>query len=197
MGRRNERDEAGSAFARALAQMGGRPVKVVEFPGMPRTRVALWCPNQGEEADASAEASKRLTVHYKMSALDLTVAQARKLFDDEYRAEILTLVLRDPDEPEEAFFESSDEMRNVARPQALALMELVDDFMRERFMSRTPEQTDELMRLLREGKEAGVLSTWLASCESATELRFIIETLMGARPDSTPTPSTTSSSSNE
>lgn len=192
--RRDDEDSAQSPFARALARAGARPSKTIELPGMPGTKVALWCPNDEEEAEADVEASKRLTAHHKMSALDLTLGQATDLFQRERDIELITLVARDPDDADDAFFESSDEARQLARPQRRALIAAIEDFQRERFMSRTPEVRGEVVRLVREAKQAGVLSNWLVSCESATELREIIEILAEAL-DSTP--STTSNSSND
>lgn len=195
MGHRDdEQDDAASPFAQALARAGGRPSKVIDFPGLDGVRVALWCPNEDEESEAEVEARKRLTGRYKMSALDLSLAQETELFERERDIELLTLVLRDPNDPDEAFFESSDEARKLSRPQRKALIAAKDDYLRERFMRRTPDEADEIVRLVRESKEAGVLSTWLASCESASELRALVEVLATALMDSTP--STTSSSSN-
>lgn len=190
-------DEGGadSPFARAQARAGGRPSKGVDFPGFDGVRAALWCPNEEEHAEAEVEARKRLTGQYKMSALDLSLAQETELFERERAVELIILVVRDPDDPDDAFFESSDEARKLTRPQRKALMALIEDFERERFMRRAPAQRDEIIRLVRESKEAGVLSTWLASCESASELRELVEILATALPDSTP--STTSSSSND
>lgn len=193
--RDDDHESADSPFARALARAGGRPSKVVEFPGFEGTRAALWCPNEEEHAEAEVEARKRLTGQYKMSALDLSLAQETDLFERERAVELITLVVRDADDPDDAFFESSDEARKLTKAQRRALVALIEDFERERFMRRTPESHDEVVRLVRESKEAGVLSTWLASCESATELRELVEILATALTDSTP--STTSSSSND
>ena len=191
----DDEESADSPFARALARTGGRPTKTVDFPGLEGTRVALWCPNEEEHAEAEVEARKRLTGQYKMSALDLAVAQETELYERERQVELITLVVRDPDDPDDAFFESSDEARKLTKPQRKALIALIEDFERERFMRRTPEQVDEIVRLVRESKEAGVLSTWLASCESASDLRGLVMILADVLPDSTP--STTSSSSND
>lgn len=191
MARRDDddtQDDALSPFARALASSGGRPNKLVEIPGMPGVKARLWCPNDEEDTEAEVEARKRLTGHYKMSALDLSLAQETELFERQRDAELFALVVRDSDDPDEAFFESSDEARQLSRPQRRALRALIDDFQRERFQQRTPEQAEELIRLVRESKTAGVLSTWLASCEPDT-LRDLVDLLAT---DSTPTTSPSS-----
>lgn len=190
-----ENSEAESPFARALARAGGRPSKTIDFPGLDGTRVALWCPNEDEESEAEVEARKRLTGQFKLSALDLSLAQETELFERERAVELITLVLRDPDCLDDAFFESSDEARKLSRFQRKALMAAIEDFARERFMRRNPGEVDDILRLIKESKEAGVLSTWLVSCESGTELRELVEILATALYGNTP--STTSSSSND
>jgi len=187
----DDEESADSPFARALARTGGRPTKTVDFPGLEGTRVALWCPNEEEHAEAEVEARKRLTGQYKMSALDLAVAQETELYERERQVELITLVVRDPDDPDDAFFESSDEARKLTKPQRRALIALLDDFERERFEAKTPEQAAEIVRLVRQMGKEGSLSVWLTSCEADT-MREIIELLATGEADL----STPSSSSN-
>jgi len=163
----------------------------VDFPGLEGTRVALWCPNEEEHAEAEVEARKRLTGQYKMSALDLAVAQETELYERERQVELITLVVRDPDDPDDAFFESSDEARKLTKPQRRALIALLDDFERERFEAKTPEQAAEIVRLVRQMGKEGSLSVWLTTCEADT-MREIIELLATGEADL----STPSSSSN-
>ncbi len=186
--------EASSRFAQAMARQGGRPVKVVDFPGLDGERVGVWCPNAQEETEAEVAARKHLTGHYKMSALDLSLTSETELYQRERDVEMLTLVLRDPDEPNDAFFESSDEARGLTRPQVRALLALVEDFRRERYEARTPENAAELVRLVRESKAVGALSTWLTSCDAGT-LRELVELLANDTPPTTDTRSTPPSSS--
>lgn len=189
--RDDEIESADSPFARALARAGGRPSKVVEFPGFEGTRAALWCPNEEEHAEAEVEARKRLTGQYKMSALDLSLAQETDLFERERAVELITLVVRDADDPDDAFFESSDEARKLTKAQRRALIALIEDFERERFEAKTPEQAAEIVRLVRQMGKEGSLSTWLTSCEPDT-MREIIE-LMATDLDDRSTPSNSSS----
>lgn len=190
MGRRDEPTD-GSPLARASARVG-RPHKVLDFPGMPNTRVALWCPNEDERTRADIDARQRLTQTFKLTALDLSLAQETELAKREREIEILALVLRDPIDPTQAFTESSNELReHLTGPQRKMLIEALEDFERERFQARTPEEDAELLRVLTDmGKVEGVLPTWLLSCEPGT-LRRIVEIL--AKGSTRPTPSSSSS----
>lgn len=180
----------GSPLARAIARTGGRPVKVVDFPGLAGTRVALWCPNDLEESSADIAARQRLTGQFKLTALDLSLAQETDLVRREREIELLTLVLRDPANPDMAFVEESDELReSIAAPQREALMRSIEDFKSERFVARAPGEDDELAKLVQSmGKVDGVLPTWLQSCETAT-LRRIVLCLVASTP---PTPDSSS-----
>lgn len=191
--RDEDQDDARSPFARALEALGGRPNKLVEIPGMTGVKARIWCPNDEEDTEAEVEARKRLTGHHKMSALDLSLAQETELFERQRDAELFALVVRDADDPDEAFFESADEARKLSKPQRKALKAMIDDFQHERFQQRTPEQAAELVRLVRESKTAGVLSNWLVSCDADT-LRELVD-LLATDPDSTP--QTTSNSSGD
>ena len=168
--------EDGSPLARAIARTGGRPVKVVDFPGLAGTKVAIWCPNELEESHADIAARQRLTGQFKLTALDLSLAQETELAKREREIELLTLVLRDPANPEMAFCEESDELREaLAGPQRAALIETVEDFKRERFVAHAPDDDDELVKLIQSmGKVDGVLPMWLASCETATLRRIVL-----------------------
>jgi hypothetical protein len=183
-------DDDGSPLARAASRLG-RPHKVIDFPGMPGTKVALWCPNEDEESRADIAARQRLTQQFKLTALDLSLAQETDLARREREVELLTLVLRDPADPSQAFTESSDELReHLAGPQRSQLIETLEDFKRERFVARTPAEDAELVRVVRDmGKMDGVLSTWLTSCDAAT-LRLIVMALAVSTP-STPASSST------
>lgn len=178
----------GSPLARAAARLG-RPCKKLDFPGMPGTRVALWCPNEDEESRADIAARQRLTQTFKLTALDLSLAQETELVKREREIELLALVLRDATDPSQAFTEGSDELReHLSGPQRAMLVEAIEDFKRERFMARTPEEDDALVKVLVDmGKVEGVLPTWLRSCDDAT-LRRIVECLV----KHPPTPSSSS-----
>jgi hypothetical protein len=190
-------DDSASPLARAAARIG-RPHKVLDFPGMANTRVAIWCPNEDEESRADIAARQRLTQTFKLTALDLSLAQETELVKREREIELLALVLRDPHDPTQAFTESSEELReHIAGPQRAMLVEAIEDFKRERFMARTPEEDEALVKVLTDmGKVGGVLPTWLLSCDAAT-LRRIVEVLVGQSSAVTParTPSTPLSSS--
>lgn len=179
-----------SPLARALARLGGRPAKVIDFPGLEGTRVALWCPNEAEESAADVQARQRLTSTFKLSALDLSLAQETALAKRERELELLALVLRDPADPEMAFVESSDELReSISGPQREALIAALADFKVERFEAHTPAEDAELARLVRDlGKADGVLDTWLTSC-AADSLRRIVRALAASTP---PTPDSSS-----
>ncbi len=176
----------GSPLSRAIARTGGRPVKIIDFPGLAGTKVAIWCPNELEESSADIASRQRLTGQFKLTALDLSLAQETELAKREREIELLTLVLRDPANPEMAFCEESDELREaLAGPQRAALIESIEDFKIERFQSQAPGDDDDLVKAVRAmGKVDGVLPVWLTSCDSST-LRRIVRCLAASTP---PTP---------
>ena len=181
-----------SPLARALARTGGRPAKVIDFPGLAGTKVALWCPNEEEESQADVQARQRLTATFKLTALDLSLAQETSLAKREREVELLALVLRDPADPEMAFVESSDELRaSISGPQREQLIAAIADFKAERFEARTPAEDEELVQLIASlGKVDGVLDTWLLSCEAAS-LRGIVRALVARTPLTPDSSSTT------
>lgn len=192
--RRNddERSEALSAFARAM-QERGRPHRVIDFPGVPGARVAILCPTEGEIVEADVEARKYLTKELGLSALELSLAQEQELFKRVFELELLATILRDPDDPEEAFVEGVDELRDaphgIDAAQRRQLMEAVEDFRRERFERRTPEEGAEIVGFLRDLKGSGALSTWWMSCGSDTQLSTLIAVLDSAPGSPTQRPS--------
>lgn len=190
--RDEERGEALSAFARAM-QERGRPHRVIDFPGLPGVRVAILCPTEGEVVEADVEARKYLTKELGLTALDLSLAQEQELFKRVFELELLATVLRDPDDPEEAFVEGVDELRDpphgIDAAQRRQLMAAVDDFRRERFERRTPEEGAEIVGFLRDLKEGGALSTWWTSCGPDTQLSTLIALLDSAPGSPTPPPS--------
>lgn len=189
MARDNDGD--GSPLARAARRIG-RPSKTIDMPGMPGERVAIWAPNEDEESRADVAARQRLTKEFKLSALDLSLAQETELVRRERELELLASVLRDPSEPSQAYTESSDELREaISGQQRQALIESIEDFKRERFVTRTPDEDADLVRVLRDmGKVDGVLSTYLTSCDAAT-LRRMVVCLATSTPQTPPNSSKT------
>ncbi|MFO0610798.1 MAG: hypothetical protein U0324_46985 [Polyangiales bacterium] len=189
----DERDDGGlSAFARAMQQRG-RPHRVIDFPGAPGVRVAVLCPTEGEIVEADVEARKYLTKELGLTALELSLAQEQELFKRVFELELLATVLRDPDDPEEAFVESADELREpphgIDRTQRRQLMEAVEDFRRERFERRTPEEGAQILGFLRDLRKGGALSTWWTSCGEDTQLSTLIAVLDSAPGNPTQRPS--------
>jgi len=191
-GRHDDEGDARSPFARAMQELG-RPRRVIDFPGADGVRVALWCPTEGEVIQADVEARKHLTKAMGLSALDLSLAQEQELFRRVFELELLALVLRDPDDPEDAFVESAEELRDpphgIDATQRRQLMEALDDFRRERFERRTPEEAAEIVGFLRDLKEGGALSTWWKSCGTGTQLSTLTALLDSAPGSPTPPPS--------
>lgn len=188
MGRSND---DGSPLSRAAARLG-RPAKLVDFPGLPGTKVALWCPNEDEESRADIAARQRLTQTFKLTALDLSLAQETELAKREREVELLALVLRDPADPSQAFAESADELREaISGPQREQLVALLADWKAERFEARTPREDEEFVRVVRDmGKMDGVLPTWLTSCDGAS-LRRLVVLLATSTPSTAPSSSST------
>jgi hypothetical protein len=189
MGRRDtERsdEEATSLFARVM-QERGRPHKVIPFPGLEGVEVAIWCPTEDEEIEADIESRRYLTKEKGLNALELSLAQETELAKRARETELLALVLRDPLDPEQAFVESADALRGkggqpgLEKPQREALMAAIEDFRRERFEAKTPEEYAEIVRHVRALKDVGALSPWWMSCGSDTQVR-VLEALLAAPP---------------
>jgi hypothetical protein len=181
-------DEGLSLFARAMQQRG-RPARVIDFPGLDGVRVALWCPTDDEETQADVESRKYLTKQMGLSALELSLAQETELAKRSREIELLALVLRDPTDPAVAFCESSDDLRGgesggLEADQRKALMAAIEDFKRERFRAKTPEEAAEIVELLKSLKAVGALSSYWTSCDSDTQ-EFIVHTLVEALPKPT------------
>lgn len=174
-------DSALSTFARVM-QERARPHRVIPFPGLDGVEVAIWCPNEAEETEADVESRKHLTKHHGLTALELSLAQETELAKRERQIELLALVLRDPGDPEQAYAESADELRQLLEaPQRKALVAAIEDFKRERFESHTPEESEEIVRNVRALKEVGALSTYWMSCDFDTQVR-VLEALLDTRP---------------
>lgn len=196
MGRRvkEERsdDEVMSLFARVM-QERGRPHKVIDFPGLDDVQVAIWCPTEDEETEADVASRQHLTKHHGLTALELSLAQETELAKRTRETELLALVLRDPVNPEQAFVESADELRGAGgrpgleKPQREALLEAIEEFRRERFEARTPEEAAEIVRHVRALKAVGALSPWWRSCGGDTQVR-VLEALLEALQEAPPTP---------
>lgn len=191
MGRREKTDEerddeAVSLFARVM-QERGRPHKVIDFPGLDGVQVALWCPTEDEEIEADIESRRYLTKEKGLNALELSLAQETELAKRARETELLALVLRDPADPEQAFVESADALRGkggqpgLEKPQREALMAAIEDFRRERFERRTPDEATEIVRHVRALKDVGALSAWWTSCGGDTQVR-VLEALLVALP---------------
>lgn len=192
MGRPKTDDADGevlSRFARVM-RARGRPTKTIDFPGLAGERVALWCPTDGEEGEADAEARKYLTGHLKLDALQLSLAVESGLHRRERELELLALVLRDPDDPTQAYVEGADDLRDhLEAPQREALVAQVRAFQRERLAVNTPETAAEIVRLVRGLGEAGALSSYWTSCDSDTQLAIVL-----ALVEAWPTPTAPNSS---
>lgn len=179
-------DEVISLFARVM-QERGRPFKVIPFPGLEGVEVALWCPTEDEEIEADIESRRYLTKEKGLTALELSLAQETELAKRARETELLALVLRDPLDPEQAFAESADALRGAGgqpgleKPQREALMAAIEDFRRERFEAKTPEEYAEIVRHVRTLKDVGALSVWWTSCGSDTQVR-VLEALLTAPP---------------
>lgn len=195
MGRNDtERDDedAISLFARVM-QERGRPHKVIDFPGLEGVQVAIWCPTEAEEIEADVESRKFLTKEMGLTALDLSLAQETELAKRARQTELLALVLRDPSDPEQAFVDSADTLRGkggqpgLEKPQREALMAAIEDFRRERFEQRTPEEAAEIVRHVRALKDVGALSAWWTSSNTDTETQLrVLEALLESIPPTPP-----------
>lgn len=174
-----------SRFARVMAERG-RPFRVVPMPGLDCEKVALWCPTEGEESEANIAARKWLTEEHKLDALQLSLSVESELFQREYELELLAMVLRDPDDPEMAYVDDADALRDgLEKPQREQLMEMMQSFRRERFLLDLPNDPDKVVELLRGLKEVSSVRASLMSCDVDT-LLTIIDCLMD-RTSGTPT----------
>lgn len=177
MAKRRGGDEDGgdelSVFARVM-QERGRPHRVIPVPGLDGVEVAIRCPTEDELTTADVEARKHLTKGLGLSALELSLAQETELARRERELQLLALVLRDPRDAEQAFVESVDELRaHLEEPQRVGLIAAVNDFRRERFAAKTPEESERIVELIRDLKAAGALSTYWMSCEPDSQLSIV------------------------
>jgi len=195
MGRREKErgdEEVMSLFARVM-QERGRPFKVIPFPGLEDVDVAIWCPTEDEEIEADIESRRYLTKEKGLTALELSLAQETELAKRARETELLALVLRDPADPEQAFVESADALRGAGgqpgleKPQREALMAAIEDFRRERFEAKTPEEYAEIVRHVRALKDVGALSAWWTSSNTDTETQLrVLEALLESIPPTPP-----------
>lgn len=189
--KRDDDDASLSALARVMRDRA-RPVRVIPMPGLDGVKVAIRCPTEAELTEADTEARKHLTKGLGLNALELSLAQETELARREREVELLALVLRDPDNPDEAFAESADELREVLEePQRMALMAALEEFRRDRFAAKTPEESAEIVRLVRDLKAAGALSSYWMSCDSDTQTAILAALLESVTPTA-PTSSGTS-----
>lgn len=166
-------DAALSACARVMREHT-RPSRVVDLPGRLGVKVRIVCPTEAEETEADVESRKLLTKEMGLNALELSLAQETELAKRERQIELLFLCVRSVDDVEESFFESSDEARNtLERPQREALIKAIDAFRKERFSPTTPAEQAEIVRLVRDLKELGALSTFWTSCDDDTKWTIV------------------------
>lgn len=171
--RRDDDDEAVSAFARVM-QERGRSHRVIPMPGMDGVEVAILCPTEGELTTADVEARKHLTKGLGLNALELSLAQETELSRRERELQLLALILRDASDPDTAFVESVDELReHLEEPQRKGLIVAMEDFRRERYEARTPEESERIVELVRDLKAVGALSTWWMSCDPDSQLSIV------------------------
>jgi len=173
---RQHRDEDGggeSLFSRVMRERG-RPSRTIDFPGLKGVKVALWAPTEGEEAEADAEARTHLTKVLGLDALQLSLAVETALHSRERDVQLLAQVLRDPSDPEQAFVESPDELRDgLEPPQRVALVAAIKDFQDDRYNPTLPSEDTSLAGLIRDLKAEGGLSSFWTSCDGDTRLRIV------------------------
>lgn len=184
-------EDALSTFAAAMRRRG-RPVRVIDFPGVPGLRVGLWCPTEGEESEADVESRKYLTKTLGLNALELSLSQETELAKREREIELLAAILRNAEDPGQSFADSADDLReHLEKEQRVALMATVADFKRDRFASGTPEESAEIVRLAQSLKAVGAVATYWMSCDFDTQVR-VVHALIEAIPSRTaPTSSDT------
>lgn len=188
---RDDDDETLSMFAEAMRRRG-RPVRVIDFPGVPNLRVGLWCPTEADISSADVESRKYLTKTLGLTALELSLAQETELAQREREIELLASILRDPNDAEQAFADSANDLRDhLEEEQRKALIAAVNEFRRSRFVTATAEESADVIRLVRSLKINGAVSTYWMSCDFDTQV-FILDTLISALPVQTaPTSSAT------
>lgn len=184
--KKRDDDAALSYLAAAALEQGERPSKLIVFPGLGK-QVRLVIPTSDELTTADVESRKRLTKDLQLTALELTLAQETTLAERERHLALLALILRHPDDVEEAVVDDADDLRKlIGDRERKALMAALADFERERFESRTPEESAEIVRLLKNLKADGALSTFLMSCDGDIDrLTLIVEALVDAVKDPT------------
>lgn len=188
---RRDPDEVTSVLVRTMRERG-RAVRVIDMPGVDGARVALWAPTEQDEVLADVAARKRLRAHYKLDAVELSIAQESALHKREREAELLATLLRDADDPEQAAFESADQVREMLSPvQRRRLIEAIEDFQHERFESRTPEGQAELVEAIRGLKAGGALSDYWRSCGFDTQLSIVNALLEASTKPTEPSSSST------
>lgn len=177
MARRRSSDDEGddlSPFARVM-QERGRPFRVIPMPGLDGVEVAIRCPTEGERTAADAEARKYLTKGLGLSALELSLAQETELAQRERELQLLALVLRDAVDPEQAFVESVDDLRErLEEPQRKVLVAAVKDFERERYESKTPEEAARIVELVIALKAVGALQGYWMSCAPDSQFSIVL-----------------------
>lgn len=171
--RRDDDDDAVSRFSRVMSERG-RPSRVIPMPGLEGEEVAILCPTEGELTTADVEARKHLTKGLGLTALDLSLAQETELARRERELQLLALILRDPNDPEQAYVESVDELReHLEEPQRKGLIAAMEEFRRDRYEARTPEESERIVELVRDLKAVGALSTWWMSCAPDSQLSTV------------------------
>lgn len=194
--RRDDADDGDdlTPFARVMRSRA-RPHKVLDFPGLDGVQVALVVPSDEEEAAAQAAALHHLTGELKLDEFKLSIAIDQKLYESERDRQLLARVLRDPKDPD-ASFATVDELReHLGKEVREVLMRLLTKFRRERSPETELEgKGDELVELIRDLKDDGVLSDYLTSCAFDT-LVSIALSLAEALPTRTRPSSTDTSSS--
>lgn len=192
--RRDDDDEAVSRFSRVMSERG-RPHRVIPMPGLEGEEVAILCPTEGELTTADVEARKHLTKGLGLNALELSLAQETELSRRERELQLLALILRDPDDPEQAYVEDVDDLReHLEEPQRRALIVAMEDFRRERYEARTPEESERIVELVRELKAAGALSTYWMSCDPDSQLSIVHALVEACAKQTAPSSSDTSPS---
>lgn len=166
-----------SPFLRCVRQRG-RPHKVVRFPGSEQ-RVAIVSPTAHERTEAEIAARKFIAEAFNNDALKLALASEMELFYRERDIELLALVLKDPDDPTQAYVESVDDLRDpdngFTDEDRRALIASIDDFAHERYDS-IPDGEEEVVALVKGLKADGRLSDFVMSCDGDIAKRMLLST---------------------